>query len=120
VLEVLDRHANCGGARISPAAGMAKNVEFFCLFDVCLSVTLLNVTDSAPDFAMKALEYRNDFNAVGHTKVFKVCSLHPCSTFSDCCQLATPLNAEIQKRPKLGVFAVRGRQNKQIETKFGT
>jgi len=35
-----------------------------CL-SVCLSVTLLNVRVCAPDFAMKALEYRNDFDAVG-------------------------------------------------------
>jgi len=47
-----------------PAAGVAKNVEFFCL-SVCLFVTLLKVRDCAPDFAMKALEYRNDFNAIG-------------------------------------------------------
>ena len=54
------------GARISPAAGVTKNVEFFfvCL-SVCLFVTLLNVRDCAPDFAMKALEYRNDFDTVG-------------------------------------------------------
>jgi len=32
---------------------------------VCLYVTLLNVRDCAPDFAMKALEYRNDFDAIG-------------------------------------------------------
>jgi len=65
VLEVLYHHAKFGGARISPAAGVAKNVEFFdCLF-VCLFVTLLNVRDCAPDFAMKALEYKNDFDAVG-------------------------------------------------------
>ena len=55
VLEVLYRLAKFGGARISPAAGVTKNVEFFCLF-VCLFVTLLNVRDCAPDFAMKALE----------------------------------------------------------------
>jgi len=55
VLEVLYHHAKFGGARISLAEGVAKNVEF-CLF-VCLFVTLLNV--------MKALEYRNDFDAVG-------------------------------------------------------
>ena len=45
MLEVLYHHAKFGGARISPAAGVAKNVEFFlsvCL-SVCLSVTLLNV-----------------------------------------------------------------------------
>jgi len=47
-----------------PAA--AKNVEFFvCLLSVCLSVTLLNIRVCATDVAMKALEYRNDFDAVG-------------------------------------------------------
>jgi len=61
MLEVLYHHAKFGGARISPAAGAAKNVEFF----VCLLfVTLLNVRNCAHDFAMKALEYRNDFDAV--------------------------------------------------------
>ena len=69
MLEVLYHHAKFGGARISPTTGVAKNVEFFvclsvCLF-VCLSVRLLNVRVCAPDFAMKALEYRNDFDAVG-------------------------------------------------------
>ena len=68
MLEVLYHRAKFGGARISPVAGVAKNVEFFCplvcLF-VCLFVTLLNVIDCAPDFAMKPLEYRNDFDAVG-------------------------------------------------------
>ena len=38
MLEVLYHHAKFGGARISPAAGAAKNVEVF-LF-VCLSVCL--------------------------------------------------------------------------------
>ena len=68
MLEVLYHRANFGGARISPAAGAAKNVEFFRLFvclSVCLLVTLLNVRDCAPDFAMKVLEYRNDFDTVG-------------------------------------------------------
>ena len=67
MLEVLYHRAKFGGARISPAAGVAKNFEF-CLF-VYLSdgmfVMLLNVRDCAPDFAMKAFEYRNDFDAVG-------------------------------------------------------
>jgi len=61
VLEVLYHHGKFGGARISPAAGAAKNAEFF----VCLSVTLLNVKSLCPDFAMKALEYRNDFDVFG-------------------------------------------------------
>ena len=30
--------------------------------------------------------------------------VHPCSTFSDCRQLSTSLNAEIQKTAKIGVF----------------
>ena len=65
MLEVFYHHAKFAGARISPAAGVAKNVEFFCL-SVCLSVRhALNVRDCAPDFAMKALEYRNDFDTVG-------------------------------------------------------
>ena len=63
MLEVLYHRAKFGGARISPAAGVAKNVEFF--LSVCLSVMLLNVRVCAPDFAMKSLEYRNDFDAVG-------------------------------------------------------
>ena len=63
MLEVLYHRAKFGGARISPAAGAAKNVEF-CM-SVCVSVTLLNVRVCAPNFAMKALEYRNDFDAVG-------------------------------------------------------
>jgi len=54
VLEVLYHHAKL--TRISPATGVAKNVEFFvnlfvCLF-VCLFITLLNVRDCASDFAM--------------------------------------------------------------------
>ena len=58
----LYHRAKFGGARISAAAGVAKNVE---LLSVCLFVTLLKVRDCAPDFAMKVLEYRNDFDAVG-------------------------------------------------------
>jgi len=64
VLEVLYHRAKFGRARISPAAGMAKNVEFFCL-SLCLFITRLNVRVCAPDFDMKALEYRKDFDAVG-------------------------------------------------------
>ena len=64
MLEVLYHLAKFGEARISPAAGATKNVEFFCLF-LCLFFTLLNVTDFAPDVALMALEYRNDFDTIG-------------------------------------------------------
>jgi len=65
VLEVLYHHAKFGGTRISPAAGVAKNAEFFVCLSICMFVTLLNVRDCAPDLAMKAWEYRNDFDTVG-------------------------------------------------------
>ena len=65
MLKVLYHHAKFGRAQISPAARMAKDVEFFVCLSLCLFVTLLNVRDCAPDFAMKALEYRNNFDAVG-------------------------------------------------------
>ena len=59
MLEVLYHRAKFDGAQITPAAEADKT-----LFD-CLFVTLLNVRDWAPDFGMKALEYRNDFDTVG-------------------------------------------------------
>ena len=65
MLEVLYHRAKFGGARISPAAEAAKNIESFVCLSVCLFVTLLNVRLWAPDFATKALQYRNDFDAVG-------------------------------------------------------
>jgi len=64
VLEVLYHRAKFGGARTSPAAEAAKNIEFFCLF-VCPLVILLKVRDCAPNFSMKALEYRINFDIVG-------------------------------------------------------
>ena len=55
------------GLGFHPPPGWPKTLSFLsvCLF-VCLFVTLLNVRDCAPDFAMKALEYRNDFDTVGY------------------------------------------------------
>jgi len=38
VIEVLYHHAKFGGALISPAAGVAENVEFFVCLPVCLFV----------------------------------------------------------------------------------
>ena len=91
-------HATFGDARISPAAEAAKNVEFFCL-SVSLSITLLNVRGCAPDFAIKA-------NWSTETIVMPLDSgrpvvVHQCSTFSDCGQLSTSLNDEVQKTAKI-------------------
>ena len=63
MLEVLYNRAKFGGARVSSAAGAAKNVEFFVCLSVCLFVMLLNARVCATDFAMKALECRNSFDA---------------------------------------------------------
>jgi len=69
----------------------------------CLSVTLLNVKVRAPDFTMKALEYRNVLMPLDRGRFVVV---HPCSTFSYCRQLSTSLNAELPKSKicKIGVF----------------
>jgi len=64
MLNDLDHHAKFDWARISPAAGEAKNVEFFACLSVCLFVTLLNVRVCVPDYATKAQDYKNDFDTV--------------------------------------------------------
>ena len=51
------------GLGFHPPPGQPKTLGVFC-WSVCLFVTLLNVRDCAPDFAMKAWEYRNDFDTV--------------------------------------------------------
>ena len=105
------------GLGFHPPQGRSKTLSFLCVcLSVCLFVTLLNVRDCAPDFAMKALEYRNDFDAVGYGTV---CSCVPVFNFLRR-QLATPLNAEFQKTAKIVFFATKVRQNKPIKTKFGT
>jgi len=64
VLEVLYDHDKFGGARISPATGVTKNVEFF-LF-VCLFARHAFESQSlCARFHHEALEHRNDFDAVG-------------------------------------------------------
>jgi len=53
------------GLGFHPPPGWPKTLSFlFVWLSVCLFVTLLNLRDCAPDFATKALEYRNDFDAV--------------------------------------------------------
>jgi len=117
VLEVLYDRAKFGRALISPDAGPAKNVEFFiCLF-VCLFVTLLIVRVCAPAFAMKALEYRNDFDTVGYGKV---CSCTPVLNFLRLLPTGDTTECRSRKYGKnWGFCDARGRHNKPIEMKFG-
>jgi len=101
VLEVLYHHAKFGGARISPAAGVAKNVEFFCVF-VCLSVCPSGFWTSEfvrPISPWRRWSTETILMPLGRGRLVVV---HPCSTLSDCCQLATTLNAEVQKIAKIG------------------
>ena len=66
MLEVLYHPAKFGGDRISPAAGVAKNVEFFVCLSVCLFVRHAFERQRLSAYcAMKSLEYRSDFGAVG-------------------------------------------------------
>ena len=112
MLKVLYHRAKFGEARISPAARASKNVEFFCLsvgLSVCLTITLLNDRVSAYDFAVKLLEYITLLITLGSGRFAVV---HRCSTFSDCRQLATPQNAEVQKNAKIWDFCL------QRETKY--
>ena len=81
-----------------PPLGWPKMLSFL---SVCLSVMLLNDRVSADDFATKLLEYRNDFYALDRGRFIVV---HLCSTFSDCRQLVTPQNAEVQKTRKIWGF----------------
>jgi len=52
------------GLGFHPSPGRPQMLSFFVGLSVCLFVTLLNVGDCGSDFAMKALEYRNNFDAV--------------------------------------------------------
>ena len=62
------------GLGFHPPPGRAKMLS---VLSVCLSVYL-----SIMLLTMKALEYRNDFDALRRGRFVVV---HPCSTFSDCC-----------------------------------
>jgi len=114
VLEVQERRPTRGplspchvwyGSDFTRRRGGQNVVFFVCLFvcfSVCLSVTLLNVRDCAPDFAM-------DVNWSIETMLIpldrgRFVVVHTCSTFSDCCQPAGTLNAEVEKTAKIGGF----------------
>jgi len=78
MLEVLYHHAKFGGLGFHSPPGWPKTLSF-CL-SVCLSVTLLNVRDCAPDFAVKALEYRK---LLGRGRFVVVHSVKLCQTVAN-------------------------------------
>jgi len=79
--------------------GQPKTLSFL---SVCLSVTLLNVRDLCARFRHESVAVQKQFLMPLDRGRFVVG--HPCSTLSDCCQLATTLNAEVQKTAKTGGF----------------
>jgi len=93
---------------------VAENVEFFCL-SVCSS-RFWTWEIVRPISPWRRWSTERILMPLDRGRFVVV---HPCSTFSDCCQLAKPLNSEVQKTAKIVFFAARGRQNKAIETKFG-
>jgi len=105
--------ASLVGLGFHPPPGRPKTLSFlFVCLSVCLFVTLWNVRVCAPCFAMKALEYRNNFDAVGSGKV---CSRAPVLNFltlmptGDTTEYQSPKTVK-----KMGGVAGRGRQNKPI------
>jgi len=119
VLDVLYHRAKFGGAQISPAAVAAKKVEF--LF-VCLSVCLFG--RHAYERQSLCARFRQEDVKVQirfwYRWIGEGLWMCICPQLSYCRQLSTPLNAEVQKTAKMGVFAATWRQNKSIETNFGT
>ena len=65
MLEVFITMPSLVGFGFHPPPGRLKTLSFLVCLSVRLSVMLLNVRDSAPNFATKAVKYINDFDAVG-------------------------------------------------------
>ena len=100
MLEVLYHCAKFDGAGISSATGAAKNVEFFCL-SVCSS-RLWTSEIVRPISPWRRWSTETILIPLDRGRFVVV---HPCSTLSDCCQLATPLNDEVQNMAKIGWFS---------------
>jgi len=105
VLKVINHRATFGGARISPAARATKNVEFlFVRLSVCSSrFWTSEVVRPLSPWRRWSTETILMTLDKGRGR-YVVLVVHQCSNFSDCSQLATLLNAEFQKRQKLGFF----------------
>ena len=97
MLEVVYHHAKFSLVRISPTAGAAKNAEFR-LF-VYPSITLVNVRVVRTISPRRRWSTETTLTPLDRGRFVVV---HSCSTLSDCCQLATPLNAEVQNMAKYG------------------
>ena len=85
-----------------PAARVAKNVEFFCL-SLFISPSRFWTSEFVrPISPWKRWSTETIFMPFVRGQFVVV---HPCSTFWDWCQLATSLNAEVQKNSKKRSFS---------------
>jgi len=102
VLEVQERARGPLSPRISPAAGVAKNVEIF--LSVCRFVRHAFFTSEfvRPISLWRRWSIETILMPLDRGRFVVV---HPCSTLSDCCQMATKLTAEVQKMAKIEVFS---------------
>jgi len=89
------------GLRFHPPPRWPKTLSFFVCLSICLFVTLLNVRLCAR-FRHEGVGVQKRFWCLLDRRRFVV--MRPCWTFSDCYQLATTLNAEVQKTAKIRVF----------------
>ena len=92
------------GLGFYPPSGRPKTLSFFVCLSVCLSVMLLNVRDwiVRPISPLRRWSTETILMPLERGRFVVV---HPCSTMSDCCQLATTLNAKVQKITKIGGFS---------------
>jgi len=100
--------AKFGGYRNSSAAGAAKNVEFLCVF-------VRHAFERQSLCARFRHEGVNDFDAL-------VCSCAPVFNFIRLPAIGDTTKCRSPKNGKIWVLSLPelGRQNKPIETKFGT
>jgi len=104
VLEVLYHSAKFGGAQIPPAAGVAKNIEFF----VCLFVCSSRFWTSEIVRQISPWRHWSTETILMLLDRGRFVVVHPCSTLSDCCQLVTTLNAEPKNGKNWGFLPTEG------------
>jgi len=102
------------GLGFHPPPGRPKMLSFVCLFECpsCLWTTVFLRTISP--WSCWSIE-----TVLTPLNRGRFVVVDPYSTFSDCCQLATLQNAEVNKMVKFGVLAARGRHSAPLETKSG-
>jgi len=87
-----------------PPPGQPKTLSFFVCLSVCPSVCSSHFSMSEIVRPISPWRRWSTETMLIPLDRGRFVVVRPCSTFSDCCQLATPLNTEVQKVAKIGVF----------------